>query len=152
MTTEIRPPAAHQRPSGRMYLSVNQLNLVDMTDTLVMLDAITAGFADGLEDVVNHKITPGVAGLYDVKGQVTLVNTIADKRFSVSVKLNGVSSKISAVGQASIASYLTINCHDHLYLSATDFLSLWALSYAGVDTVDIYGREPYTFLSVQRVR
>jgi len=152
MTTRITPAPAYQRPTGKLYLSANQLNLVSGVITLVELDAISANFTDGIEDTANHKITPGIAGFYDVKGQVTFTSVIADKIYNVYLRLNGVTTKVGLYRHSSIAAFLTISCTVLLYLSATDYLTLFARSNAGVDTVDVLGQEIYTFLSVQRVR
>jgi len=152
MTTEIRPPAAHQRPSGKMYLSADQLNLVSAVWTVVELNTISANFGDGIEDTAGHRITPGVAGFYDVKGQVAFKNVIADKSYYASVRINGVTYKGVVYDQAAIAANLTVPVNLHLYLSDTDYLELLAISIAGVNTVDVYAGETRTFLSVQRVR
>jgi len=152
MTTEIRPPAAHQKPSGGMYLSVEQSNLIHNTWTFVELDAISAGFTDGIEDVVNHKLTPGAAGFYIVIAQVCLLNLIADKNYRVTIRISDATSVADSYAHASTEEYLTIACAALLYLSATDYVQMGVVSMAGVNTVDVLGNPRYTFLSVQRVR
>lgn len=152
MKTIITPAPVYQKPSGNLYLSANQLNLVDGTWTWVELDTIKTGFADGIEDTTNYIITPAYAGWYDIKAQVYFMNVIADKRYYASIYLNGVTEKVTATKQASIAEYLSIGCSNHIKMSATDYIKLKARSNAGVDTVDILAGEQYTFLSIQRVR
>jgi len=152
MTTEIRPPAAHQKPLGKLYLGVDQLDLVDNTPTLVLLDAMPASFTDGIEDRVNHKITPGVAGFYDVKGQAYLKDVVADKRYLLIIMLNAATPRVVACSQAAMAEYMSIAASALFYLSATDYLRLYVTSKAGADTVGIDAGERYTFLSIQRVR
>jgi hypothetical protein len=152
MTTEIRPSAAHQRPSGKLYLGTDQLNLVNGAMTLVELDTISAGFTDGIEDIANHRITPGVAGFYDVKGQVYFKDVVADTRYIASIRVNGVTTLFSACHQASIVGYLSAACSGHCYLAATDYVELMAQSLSGNNTVDILSAEFRTFLSVQRIR
>jgi len=152
MTTKITPAPAYQRPSGKLYLLANQLNLVSGVWTLVELDTITTGFTDGIEDTTNHRITPSQAGFYDVKGRVTFDNTVADTLYYAAVRLNGSAYKSCERAQASVAGPLSVSCHALLYLSATDFLELMGISLAGVNTVDIQEYERYTFLSLQRVR
>ena len=152
MTTEIRPPAAHQKPSGRMYRAAPQDNIVSGAWTLVGLDAISAGFTDGIEDVVTRRITPGVAGFYIVTGQVCFDDVVADRLYEVGLKINGATFIAVAMLHAAIADYLSVNCTDLLYLSATDYVELMARHVAGVDTVDIWRGTYNTFLCVQRVR
>ena len=152
MTTEIIPAPAKLRPSGKLYLSSDQLNLVHNTWTLVELDTISAGFTDGIEDTTNHRITPGVAAFYDVKGKVCLTNVIADRSYYAAVRINGSDWKDVDYAQAAIAELLTLRSTSHLYLSATDYLELMVISLAGVNTVDVYAGESRTCLSVQRVR
>lgn len=146
-----RPPCWEQ-PSGKLYLNTNQLDLVNNIWTVVELNSLTAGFTDGIEDPTNHRITPGVAGFYDVKGQMWFMNVIADKRYLVKILKNAATNVVTGCLQASIAEYLCVACAAHVYLSATDYLELMAQSRAGVDTVDILAGVEFTHLSVQRVR
>jgi len=152
MTTEIRPPAAHQRPSGKLYLGARQYNLVDSVVTLVELDTIPAGFTDGIEDTANHRITPGVAGFYDIIGNVIFLGTVPSRHFLTLVRLNGASTIIRACNQSSKLVELSVNAHALYYLSDTDYLEMNVVSYSGDNTIDIHENEEYTFLSVQRVR
>ena len=135
-----------------MGLSAQQLNLVHGVWTLVELDYLKGGFTDGIEDTANHRITPGQAGLYDIKGQVTFDQVVADKRYASAIRLNGAVYIAFDTKHAAIADYLTSPCGLLYWLSATDYVELIAASYAGVNTVDIYGVIAWTFLSVQRVR
>ena len=156
MSQGIIQPPAYQRPSGKLYLGSEQINLVDMTETLVELDTIPAGYTDGVENVVTHRITPGVAGFYSIVGQVYFVGCIANKSYYSLIRLNAAGAWLcdrgvhtgGLVGHAVAAICILPN----QYLSKTDFVSLWAQSNAGVDTVDITQTEPRTFLALQRVR
>lgn len=147
------PPAyQNQRPSGKLYLNNDQLNLVDSAPTLVLLDTIPAAFVDGIENVATHRITPGVAGWYSIAGQVWFDNVIAAKKYRCAIM---VSNQLVAVNynHSSLADTLSclcsVPCH---YLTAVNYVELWATSFAGVHTVDIGIWEQYTYLAVQRVR
>lgn len=152
MTTIITPAPAYQKPSGKLYLSADQLNLVSGEWTLIELDTISANFTDGIEDTTNHRITPGQAGFYDIKGQAYLSQIIAGKRYQLAILVNGTIYKYYTELPGGLTNYLTLLVAAHFYLAAADYLELVILSIAGVDTVDLLGSEPYTFMSVQRVR
>jgi len=144
---------AYQRPSGKLILDAPQLNLVNLTPTVVLLDVIPAVYVDGIENVGTHRITPGVAGFYSIVGQVSFSSVVADKSYCCYLTVNGVNVDRNLVH----ASYATLGvcakcCQPNYYLSATDFVVLTALSYAGVNTVDVDNSYNSTFLAVQRVR
>jgi len=152
MTTEIRPPAAHQRPSGRLYLDNNQLNLVDGVKTLVELDTISAGFTDGIEDTAGHRITPGQAGYYHIIGSAMFANAVADRGYVVYIRRSGGVSLAQNNSWSGGGGYFSAVTACLAKLTATDYIELCVRSDAGVDTVDLLGKIYATFLSVQRVR
>jgi len=152
MSIIIHPARAQQKPSGNMYLSVNQLNIVHGTWTRVLLNAITSGFTDGIEDTTNHKITPGVAGYYAVFGNLTFTEVVATKDYYAGLKFNGTTFvRVSAV-HSSVPYFVAILVYGHFYLTDTDYIELYCFHRAGVNTVDIVGSADNTFMSVQRVR
>lgn len=151
-TRTIRPPA-FQKPSGMMYLSADQLNLVTDTETLVELDAIQAGFNDAIENVATHRITPGPAGFYSMVGQVRFDNVVALKDYHAEIRLNGAGAIQNNVSHASTTKPVTAICVvPNWYLAADDYIELWAEANADVNTVDIDATELRTFLAIQRVR
>jgi len=152
MTTETRPPAAHQRPSGKLYLSVDQLDLVNDTLTLVKLNVIPGGFTDGIEDTVNHRITPGVAGFYNVIGLVTFKNTVTNCCYDSGIKVSGLLFGGFNYGHTASLWLFSSPVFALLKLDVTDYIELWARSISGDNTVDISGNAWSTYLSVQRVR
>jgi len=152
MNTKITPAPAYQRPSGKLYLASNQFNLVDGASTIVELDTIGTGFTDGIEDTVNHRITPGQAGFYNVIGQVTFTSVVADKAYDVGLYVNHatwINYNRSYVGGGV---HYSVPVAALVKLTATDYLELIAVSRSGGDTVDILASAYDTFLSVQRVR
>ena len=157
MVTTITPgktilESSLQKPTGGMYLSVEQSNLVHNVWTFVELDAISAGFTDGIEDIVNHKITPGVAGYYLIIAQLCLLRLIADKNYRLTIRISDATSIADSYVHSSVVDSLSINCTTIVYLGAADYVQIGVTSMAGVDTVDILANPRYTFLRVQRVR
>jgi len=152
MTTEITPARAHERPSGKMFLENIQLNLVNATWTKVLLDTIADGFTDDIEDTANHKITPGRAGYYNIVGQVCFVNIVAAKSYYASLMVNDVDWYGLVYAWGSGGTHLTVRTGDLLKLGATDYVTLWARSDSGDNTVDVTSYLYNTFLSLQRVR
>lgn len=153
MGNQIISPPAFQRPSGKLYLGSDQLNLVSASMTIVELDTIAAGYADGIENTGTHRITPGVAGFYSIVGQVWFKNVIADKWYGSAILINAATLECETTIHSSYAAAVTaLSCTPNLYLTATDYVRLAAWSGAGVDTVDICLGRPRTFLCLQRVR
>lgn len=152
MTTIITPAPAFQKPSGKMYLDAHQLNLVDAASTLVELNHVSNGFADGIESTALHRITPGQAGYYIVKGMVTFMYIVANCNYAAGFRINSVTWHSYNIGWPSGGVVYCVPVGDLVKLTATDYVELWARSYSGDDTVDIYRGLMRTFLSVQRVR
>lgn len=141
-----------QVPSGRMYLSSNMNNLTDSTWTLILLDAISSGFIDGIEDTSNHKITPGAAGLYAVFTTLTFRNAITDSSYHVGVYKNGSTWLGINTVHSSGGNLLAAVSSDLIWLTATDYIELWAYAQVGASTVDVEGTESRTYMAIQRVR
>lgn len=140
------------RPSGKLYLAIGQLNLVDGVHTLVALDGIGIGFTDGIEDTVNHRITPGYAGFYIVLGMVTFDNVVAAKNYVAGIKISGGVWECLNIGWTGGGRYLSVPVSALVKLTATDYVELWAKSDSGDNTVDVYAHIFCTYLMIQRVR
>jgi len=148
----IQPPA-FQRPSSKLYLGSNQNDLVSGAPVLVTLDTKPAAYIDGIENVATHRITPGRPGFYAIVGSVFFVNVIASKVYHTLIKINGATFIAESVSHAVIVDDVSaLCCVPNQYLAATDYIELYAMSEAGVNTVDVYGSEDRTYLAVQRVR
>ena len=157
MNTQIIRPPTYQRPNGKLYLSAQQENIVNVTWTLVELNQIMGGvppdFKDGIEDIVNHRIKPGMSGFYTVFGQAVFNNIVLNKSYNVAVCKNGVQNVIISNKQSSIVDFLYVPCSDIIFIDEDDYLDLRVKHTAGVDTVDISnGTGTDTRLTVQRVR
>lgn len=152
MTTIIIPSRAKQRPSGKLYLSATQSNLVDGVITVVELNTVVTGFTDGIEDTVNHKITPGHAGFYHITGMVTFLNPVAARSYYAAIILNNDDYRCFHISWAGGGTYFSVPVAALVKLTVTDYIQLWARSDSGDNTVDIQPGVHLTFLSVQRVR
>lgn len=133
-----------------------QLNLVDDAPTLVLLDTVPAMFVDGIENIVTHRITPGVTGWYSIAGKVSFCNPVAGTNYSCYLQVSDLIVALSyATSHASFGPAIddlltvqfTLPCY---HLTWADFLDLWVISRSGDNTVDI--GHLHTFLSCQRVR
>lgn len=142
----------NHKPTGRLFCTTGQLNLVHATPTKVLLDTLDADFTDGIEDAVNSKITPGIAGYYHIIGQVYFESMVADKAYGSIIYIDGVAKRWSVKDGGISAIRNSVLVMDYFKLSATNYIELWAISYAGDDTVDISGGSHRTWLSVQRQR
>jgi len=153
MNTQIIRPPAFQRPSGKLYLTGDQLNLVDTVWTLVELNTIFGHYTDGIENVATHRITPGVAGFYSIVGQVFFKNLLGDRIYGAAIRISNVDVSIFHQNTGPSGTSCSALCNlPNEKLSAVDYIELFAASFSGINTVDIAEGLAYTYLSVQRVR
>lgn len=141
----------NHKPSGGLSLNGDQLDLVDGDTVLVELNLVRPGFTDGIEDTVNHRITPAVAGLYLIEGSITLKNCVADKKYRGLISKNGAGFANRYV-QSSILDFLTIPLSALKWLSDSEYIDMRVTSYAGENTVDVNGSTAYTWLELTRIR
>jgi len=147
---KITNQPANQRPSGNLTLTNQQNNLNNGVETLVLLNLACFIPSDGIEDIVNHRITPGVAGVYTVSGCVKFQNCVANKKYRITIKRSGIALRYEE-SHSALADNLTVPCFiPNIHLSKIHFLELYATSFSGGNTVDV--GTLYTFLAVQRVR
>lgn len=139
-------------PAGSLYLNTQQSDLVNGAETKVELDTITSGFTDTIEDIVNSKITPAVAGLYMVIGGLTFFNQIVDKDYELLIYVSGSLRARNFGHVILVSSIFPVYIAKPLWLTKTDYVELFALSDAGENTVDIYPGKYNTFLELYRVR
>lgn len=144
---------------GKMHLAAPQLNIVDSTPTLVLLDTVPAGFTDGIESVVTHQITITKAGKYEIVGQVTWENLNVGASYGAilsdslgeaySMDIKSVSDNLVIVTRA-----ISTIC-----LAVGAIVELLAFQQSGVNTPDIVESgglfmpcPDHTFLSVIEVK
>lgn len=162
MGANASQPCCFHRPHGRIQLSTDQLNIVNDTDTKVLLDEISVDpldgqYQDGIEDLVNNRITPGVAGLYICFGQIAYESGVIDKLYRASLYRNwGVGGARRIGFHEYVLTYAggiaIVPVFGHCWLDADDYIELIAYHFAGVDTVDITFGSINSFLYVQRIR
>lgn len=145
-----------QTPSGRIYLETSQQNIADGLFVKILFDSISAGFADGIEDVVNHRILPGVAGWYQFNAYLELESLIDTKKYSIHVTRSGIlvahAEYISPVTGTSTAYHISLGVSDVVKLTALQYLEVGIYHNDATEILDVLGEEEGSFLSVQRVR
>jgi len=131
---------------ARAYRSGNQENLTSGSETTVQLNAESydpgSNFNTG-----TYLFTAPVSGYYLILAQITYVNIVADKRYSTSIYIDSTLSSLSRM-HSGLDDQLSIPASDILYVAAGSTIKLVALQSSGANTVDIYGLENRTFLSV----
>lgn len=138
---------------GKLYLGTDQTNLVNGTWTTIALDTIAPNFSNGIEDISNNKITPGIAGLYLIVGSVSFYNVVVDKEYGVKITKNAGFSNIAIKDYkyASMVAY-SLKIATICYLSATDYIQLRAMSRSGDNTVDVESAEINTSLAITKLQ
>jgi hypothetical protein len=146
------PSAAYAKDfiGARAYKSaVTQDNLVNTTPTKVTLDAETY---DVGANFASNKFTAPFNGYYHITGTIEFVNAVADKGYVASIYVNNaaVANAWSTNGGYTTACAATVT--DTVYLAATDYVELFAISYSGDNTVDINNGSANTYLSIHLVK
>jgi len=133
---------------ARVSLSDDQLNLVDSVATKVLVSGIDFDVGDNFD---SYKFTAPITGFYDIRGQVSFINVVADKRYSAHIFKNGLSiGSVTADTHSTSTAEISCFVACRKYLTAGQYIELYATSYAGVNTVDIQGYSR-TFLEVALV-
>lgn len=137
---------------ARAYLNSDQLNLVNSTATKITLDTENYDNLGEFDSTTNYRFTATIAGYYQVNAEVGWLGTsiVADKRYEAYITRDGA-NVVSGNATPSGALYFSVAVSDIIYLAAGQYLELWAVSYAGVDTVDVWGGTQNTFMSVHRL-
>ena len=140
------------KPAGGLYLVSDQLNIVNVTATLVELDNEIPDFEDGIENKVTHRITPAVAGFYMITGQLKYSSVVADHNYMAMIRRDGAVELAKSIIHAASAEDLAVVTGTIAYLSDSNYIELVAYHSAGVDTVDIESGAGVTFLTLERLR
>jgi len=143
---EFVSPVMITTAKARAYAAADQLNIVHATPTKVVLDLENYDTSDAF---ANSRFTVKEAGYYLVVGRVSYigVSVVANKVYNAGVYLNGVMCGWD-VKQSSVVDLVSPSFLDIIYLDIDDYLELFAYHFAGVNTVDIYGRTDLTFLAI----
>ena len=141
----------NHKPSGGLYLLTSQQNLVSGNSTLVNLNTVISGFSDGIEDTANKKITVTKAGLYLVQAQVTFFSVVAAKHYQIHIYKDAAGKK-AGYGHSSVTDELSIPLSFFIRCAVNESILMKAISFAGVDTVDIRNGADLTFLELHYMR
>lgn len=134
---------------ARIYLSANQLNMIDSTYTKVLFNAITydGSGGGGLVDIGNNKMTALVSGYYDIDGQIAFTDITANVSYIVRIYINGAGVTLRRT-HAAYASSFGVNVSDRLYVAAGEDIELYGWNNSGGNLVDMIGDEDQTYLTI----
>ncbi len=147
-TTQIVRTAIQKdvsRVAFRGYLASDQLNLSDGVWTKVGIDTIDYDLG-GNYDTTNKKFTVPVSGLYLLRGKVDFSNDVANKSYAVGIYVNGILTLHYYAHTGAATDEIDAQVGGHLFLKQNDYVELYALSNAGVSTVDVGGGNHHTIL------
>jgi len=136
------------------YPSGSQSNLTDDTDVLVVLDAELYDIGSDFTNTVTYKFTAPVTGYYLLSSSITYGGSdmVADKEYRMIVAKNGTPTTGTVIienrMQSSLVAPLTISSSKTIYLTASDYLQLYAHVKVGANTQDIVSGTKYTYMSV----
>lgn len=135
------------KTKARAYLSANQLNLVSGSWTKLLLNSEDYDVGSDFDAVTNNRFDVLVTGYYLIETGIGFLNLIANKIYGASIYKNGTSIKKVIISTAVTTGH-TIQLGDMPYLTATDYIELYAYSLAGVNTVGINAAKDYTHLTI----
>ena len=139
--------ATLQSCRARAYLSANnQENLVHGTATKVILDGEEYDPGDNF-NTSTYRFTAPVDGYYLINGSVLFTNVVADRYYMAIIYVYGTDVARNYI-HASLTSFACAAVTTMQYLSAGQYIELYAQSNAGDNTVDILRGSKYTFLEV----
>jgi len=129
-----------------------QLNILSDVKTLILFDAIDPNFTDGIEDVANHRILPGVAGYYYFSASIVAQTISVAKDHTLHVARNPGAITIAQDSRHSGMNFnLALAVSDVCYLAANQWLDVYYMQHDS-DNVDVLAYTNMSWLSVQRVR
>ena len=123
-------------PAGGLYLGSWQRDLPSGVATIIQLDTVMTGFVDGIEDVGNYWITPGVAGIYHIHGQVQLVACVANASYLLRLWANGATEWLATMLVRPTPGEMVIDFDILKPMNATDYIQLVVYHNDGVGNVD----------------
>jgi hypothetical protein len=128
----------------RAYLNNAQDNLVDSTETLVLLDAENY---DSNNNFTGSLYTAPVNGYYSLKGSVGYKNVVADKRYFAEIMIGGTVRSYS-IHSFAVTGNHTVQVATDYYIEAGTTVGLYAQAIPGVNTVDLIPGIATTYLSI----
>jgi len=147
-----------QTPNGKLFLNHNQDIVHGGAPVLVEIDEIHTDFTDGIEDIANHKITPGVIGWYLVIGKVCWESAEIDIRYDLSLTLNpGAAHRLFDSQVCSLTGGTGAQFHCKVVdvikiTNVNQYFELKVVNNSVADHATLINGHDYTFMTVQRVR
>lgn len=132
---------------ARAFLSATQGNLVSTEWTKVLLNAETYDPGNNFDSTTNHMFVVPVDGYYLIRGQVGYTGTVANKYYNSAIYVNGSSIAMMGVHTAVVATVTPVS-GSTAYLTAGQYVELYARHGAGVDTVGVVGGTTITYLEI----
>lgn len=134
---------------AKAYLSVGQSNIVDSTLTKVALDSEVYDVGSNF-DTVNNRFVAPVDGYYLIMGQIYWKALTDNKLYGAVITISGAEKLTGRVlghsGTTRLSAFVPASVQ---YLTAGQYVELYAYQVSGVDTPDIEGgSENETFLAV----
>lgn len=153
------PLAVPNQPRGKLSLSANQSIAFGGGAVILQLNKIGANFSDGIEDTVNYRILPGVAGWYLFTASIIWESGQANTKYDLIVTKSGINcgnNEQVCVLTGGTGAHFTEKITDVIYLTAVNWLDLRCANYHGsINATALYGGSPsaefHTFLTVQRI-
>jgi hypothetical protein len=121
----------------KVRLGTTQENLTDTVYTKANLDTELYDIGSNF-DTTNKRFVAPLTGYYQVNAKATFKDPVADKRVGLSIYVNGVSYDVR-LSHTSSTSYAYASVSSLVYLQAGQYIELYAVVYAGANTVDLYG-------------
>ena len=149
-STAEKPTGFPDKPKARASLSADQLNLVNVTPTTILLDAeqydVGANFASNI-------FTAPVSGYYYINGNVTFLaaSVIADVSYIGRITKGASTSIAEMWGTPSAVKEFSCVVSTTYYLTKGDTIKLTAYQASGGDTIDVDGHASavFTYLEVR---
>lgn len=127
-----------------VYLTTDQLNLVDGTPTKV---ALASERSDRGGNFASNAFTTPVAGTYIITGSVTFKGITVDKDYVAAIYVDGAPEGEQRA-QGSVVARVSANVCIIREIAINKTIELYATSNSGNNTADIDGTEERTFLHV----
>ena len=144
--TIYRPELMILNTKARAYLSANQVDIPNNAQTKVLLNIESYDIGSNF-DIVNSKFVVPLTGYYLIFGGIVWKTNIASKKYSMYIFKNGAQICSSMTCSTNVDD-IAVSVSDIQYLTAADYVELYAYHYDGTNTPDIYSGVSNTFLSV----
>lgn len=138
------------RPSLRVYLGTDQLNIPDTTWTLIDIDTNDALFDVNVAPI--FRVGLDKPGYYLVLGSVHFKSVIADKTYKVAIRKSDDQYVRSVQVHSANVDDLIVQVGGEICFGPGTYVELYVYLNVGAGTVDIDADEWGTFLRAQRIR